>query len=299
LKTLVVNSGCQSFGLAAVLQLLLPDCTVTANPLPSTFDTPQQARASALALEGVDVWVSSDHFDLPEQHHGASGLSRLPRVLRVPQINFAAFQPDICYAVARDSGQLTHHHYNSAIAAWAYNHDVTPQDAQGLYTTTVFRDLGYLSLWEPSVAALRHSFAQSDLAPDFDTFFLHVQRGGNFMHSINHPKLAVLARLAKIVALHLGCDATVLTAPAEADDFLAQSSWPMYPEIARSLSLPGGGYQWKINAGTRVEGLRAFIDFSYAAYQAQGIAARDLVMLNRDDALYDRVLGAALERTAP
>lgn len=299
LKSIVVNSGCQSFGLASVLQVLFPQCTVTPDPLPAQFEHPDHARAYALALDGVDVWVSSSHLDLPASHRGRGGLRAPPRVLCVPLIGFSAFHPDCCYAMQRSTGSLTRHHYNSAIAAWAYRHAIAAEDALRLYTTAVFRELGYFNLWAPSVAALRQSFAQSDLAQDFATFFLHVQRTGNFMHSVNHPRLHALARLAQIVAVHLGCDASTLAQTVDADDYLAQSSWPMYPEVARGLSLPGGSYQWKINAQTRVEGLRAFIDFSYAAYQEQGIAPHDLALLHRDEALYDRVLPAALGKAPP
>lgn len=293
MKTIVVNSGCQSFGIAAALRAIFPACAITANPLPAQFDDAAHEREQVLQLAGADVWITSSHAQLPVQYVG-NGLAAAPTTIAVPMIGFSAFQPDICYAVQRSTGTLTQHHYNSAIAVWAYRQGVLPEDAQRLFTTPVFRDLGYYALWEPNVAALRDAFAHSDLADDFDTFFLHIQRTGNFMYSVNHPRITVLTRLAKIIALRLGCTPAILAQAIEADDFLAQSSWPMYPEVARQLSLPGGGYQWKINAHTRLEGLRDYLDFAYAAYQSQGIAPQDLAMYNRDDALYDRVLGAAL-----
>lgn len=290
MKTIVVNSGCQSFGIAAALQALYPQSQVIARPLPSHWENAEQARDHALQLAGVDVWISSSHTTLAQAHLGASA----PRLIQAPLLGFAAFHPDICYGYQRSTGTLTRHHYNSAIALWAYRNRIEPHDAARLFTARVYRDLGYLQQWGPSVAALRAAFAANDLAAHFESFFLHIQRRGNFMHSINHPRIEALARLAKVLALRMGSDPSVLAKHIEVDDFLSQSTWPLYPEVAQSLSIPGGSYRWRIDASTWLEGVPDYIAFAYAAYQQQGIAPQDLGMYNRDDALYDRVLNTAL-----
>ncbi len=295
LKSIAVNSGCQSFGIAAALGALFPAAEVTPKPLPAQWDDADQECACALQLAEQDVWVSSSHTGLLENHLG--GGARRPKLITVPVIWFSAFHPDICYAAKQSTGELTEHHYNSAIAVWAYRHRVLPEDAQRLFNARVFRELGYFNEWNANVCALRQAFADSALQAHFDTFFLHIQRTGNFMHSGNHPKIHVLARLAKILALELGGAHSLLDQHLEIDDFLADTIWPMYPEVARSLSIPGGSYRWKINAHTRLDGVLAYIDFAYNAYQHQGIAPEDIGMYNRDDALFDRVLSAALGRT--
>lgn len=295
LTTIVVNSGCQSFGIAAALGALIAAAAVRPQPLPAQWDDTDQERTCALQLADQDVWVSSSHTGLLEKHLGSS--ARRPRLITVPVIGFSAFHPDICYAAKQSTGALTEHHYNSAIAVWAYRHRVLPEDAQHLFNARVFGELGYFNEWDANVRALRQAFTDSALQAHFDSFFLHIQRTGNFMHSGNHPKIHVLVRLAQIIALELGCAPTVLGQHMEVDDFLSHASWPMYPEVARSLSIPGGSYHWKINAHTRLDGVLSYIDFAYQAYQHQGIAPDDIGMLNREDALYNRVLSTALGRT--
>jgi hypothetical protein len=291
-KAITVNSGCQSFGIAAALGALFPDAVVTPRPLPAQWDDPDQERACALQLSDQDVWVSSSHCNLLERHLASAAHG--PRLITVPVIGFSAFHPDICYAAKQSTGELTVHHYNSAIAVWAYRHRVLPEDAQHLFTSRVFRDLGYFNEWDANVRALRQAFAESALRAHFDTFFLHIQRTGNFMYSINHPRIHVLVRLAQAIALELGCGHAVLNQHMEVDDFLSHESWPMYPEVARELSIPGGSHHWKINANTQLDGVLAYIDFAFNAYRHQGIAPEDIGMCNRDDALFDRVLFSAL-----
>jgi hypothetical protein len=294
-KTIAVNSGCQSFGIAAALGALFPAAVVTPQPLPAQWDDADQERSCALQLADQDVWISSSHTGLLDKHLASA--TRRPRLITVPVIGFSAFHPDICYAAKRSTGELTVHHYNSAIAVWTYRHRVLPEDAQRLFNARVFRELGYFNEWNANVRALRQAFADSALQAHFDTFFLHIQRTGNFMHSGNHPKIHVLVRLAQTIALELGCAPDILSQHIEPDDFLSQASWPLYPEVARSLSIPGGSYRWKINAHTRLDSVQAYIDFAYHAYQQQGIAPEDIGMYNRDEALFDRVLSTALGHT--
>jgi len=294
LKTIIVNSGCQSFGIAAALQALYPQSRVFARPLPNQWESAEQEHDHAQQLAGADVWISSSHTTLAQTHLGAAD----PQILKAPLLGFAAFHPDLCYGYQRSTGALTRHHYNSAIALWAYRNHILPEDAARLFTARVYRDLGYFQQWGPSVTALREAFAACDLEAYFETFFLPIQRTGNFMHSCNHPRIHVLERLAKVLALRMGSNHAVLAQHVEVDDFLSQSMWPLYPEVAQSLSIPGGSYRWKIDVNTWLDGVPAYIVFAYTAYQQQGIAPEDLGMYNRDDALYDRVLTTALGHTA-
>lgn len=303
LKTIAVNCGCQSFGIAAALGALLPSAVVAPQPLPTQWSDAGQERACALQLANLDVWVTTSHTDLPGKYLGSESAER-PRVITVPSINFSAFHPDICYATRPSTGELTEQHYNSAIALWAYRHRVPAEAAQHLFNARVFQSLGYFRGWNVEVRGLRQAFAESPLHAHFDTFFLRIQRTGSFMHTCNHPRIHVLVRLAQLIALELGCAPTVLEQHIEVDDFLSQDSWPLYPEVARALSIPGGSYRWRFKNHTHLDGVRAYLDFTYNAYQCQGIAPDDIAIYewsgdryDRSDALYDRVLDAELGRT--
>ena len=62
---------------------------------------------------------------------------------------------------------------------------------------------------------------------------------------------ALGAELAKLIALRLGYDAAVREIDLPALDALSYFIWPVYPEIAENLSLPGSGYVWLWGAKTR------------------------------------------------
>lgn len=186
LKTIVVSCGCQSFGIAAALSVIFPQSAVMACPLPSVFEDAHQERVFAQQLSDKDIWISSSHTWLPEKYGSEFPATSL-QILRLPLLGFSAFHPDICYAVKQSTGELTDHHYNSAICLWAYRNRILPEDARRLYNAKVYRDLGYFDLWNANVVALREAFTHCQLQQYFETFFLHVQRTGNFMHSGNHP----------------------------------------------------------------------------------------------------------------
>src|SRR5690606_23883092 len=122
-----------------------------------------------------------------------------PKVLQVPAIGFSAFHPDLCYVRNDRTNALTSQHYNSAIAAWAYLRGVDGAEARRLFNRRSYRELGYFDQWQPSRDFLERSFKYSRLQDIFSDFFLHVQRQGMFMHSINHPKISALEQLGKLL----------------------------------------------------------------------------------------------------
>ena len=59
------------------------------------------------------------------------------------------------------------------------------------------------------------------------------------MHIVNHPKIEVLAQLAQLGAKQAGLSGA-LAPPEGVPDRLARcQTWPVYPELARRLGVPG------------------------------------------------------------
>jgi hypothetical protein len=131
-----------------------------------------------------------------------------------------------------------------------------------------------MDAWPAEVAQLRAKFAASDI--EFSPFFLRIKRLGNFMHSINHPKLPALRQIAAQAAALIDPACTFLDDPAleTIPDALLHSVWPVYPEIAACYSLPGS-YVWKLPA-RYYYGVDDFVAHAYEMYREGGIARGDI-----------------------
>lgn len=266
-KNILVTTYCQTMGLASALRSLFPLAKVEARePLRKDEEDP---AAFARRLAATDAWINVEIGD--EYYTGAEASAANPKLtyVRVPLVEFDVFHPDLCGVTDGASSVMK---YTSRIAAWTYSKSVAPAKAAGYFNATTFANLGYLSRWDPAVTRLKANFAASDLKDDFDWFYRRIKRTGVFMYTQSHPKPYVLAELAKLVAVRLGRERGVLDLDISAHDKLSLFIWPVYPEIARNLSVPSNGYVWKIDDDRRVEGLETFLAQSYGAYQTKGIA---------------------------
>lgn len=281
-----VSSNCQTGGIAAALQVIFPNDEIIPLPLPNLgrAETEQQF---AEKLKNIDVWVSIGQYDLLEKF----GLSKHTQLVKIPIIRFSGFHPDLVYAKKLSTGEFTDPHYNSAIAVWAYKNNLCVTDAIKLFNKHTFDQLGYLNQWGPSLEQLKKRFDDSDL--NFEDFILPMRREGLFMYSLNHPKAMALSRLAKLVAMKIGATAKVMDRCIDINDGLNNIIWPIYPDIGENLSLHSA-YEWKIDEGKWISGLRAYLENAYANYANQQIEPEDIYSAQINEQLYDHVLGAQL-----
>lgn len=290
---IVVSSNCQTAGLAATLSEIFGAESVVAHPLPAANDSDEEHRLAERLMK-ADAWVSAASFDLLQRYKVVQANPRL-KTVKTPDIRFAAFHPDLCYAKRISTGELVVPHYNSAIAVWCYRKGLSEAEAASLFTRPVFEALGYFNTWNASAMQLRQYFTAFEMGDQFERFYLHVKRHGNFMHSINHPKPCALVQLGKIVALKLGVDERVLRADINIADGLAGDfQWPLYPDVADALGLEGGSYRWKSGPRNWAVGVENYVRVSYETYRSQGIAPEDIEITFYDDSRHDTVLNAVL-----
>lgn len=278
-RLIAVSAICQTGGLAAALRECLPHDTIRPLPPPGPNDAEAATRFAAEILK-ADAWVTSS-LDERQLREGCLKI-------RIPNLQFRAFHPDICYARHGANMELTPVHYNSGIAVWAYNKGLGISDATRLFNRDSYLGLGYLGLWNPSVDLLRKSFEECEL--DFAPFILPVKRNGVFMHTINHPKPDAIIQLAKLIALKLGADPSIMKKDIVICDSLMDYIWPLYPEIGDELSLPHGSHDWKLGE-VSLHGIDDYLQFAFKEYETLGIPRGGLIMQHRDSALYDSVLG--------
>lgn len=284
-ESIVVSSNCQTGGIAAALRAIFPTHAITPFPTPSSDDA-SASQALRQALEHATVWITGGRFELADQ---------LPvKIVKVPNIYFDAFHPDLCYAQLKSTGEITRVHYNSRIAVWAYNNRIDIADAAKLYRRSTYRALGYFDYWASSVEALKTAFLECELVTsDFDRFIQRVKRGGVFMYSVNHPRPQPISELSKLLAGKLGVGGPWVDREIVIPDTLTEQVWPLYPEVGDELGLVGN-YCWRLNNNEQ-DGVEKYLNFAYAQYAAQGIQPFDL-LANHRIPNWEGILASEMER---
>lgn len=257
---LLVTSGCQSAAIAAALGGMLPDHRVVAAPTPEAEDVLMSA------LGGAGVWVTS----LPEADVAAriEATGSRARVVRVPLVYFPAFHPDILHIAGPDGRPLRSAvgPMSSALVLWGWKRGAGEDEIRSWFRPEVYGALGYTALWDASLDLLRETFATSDL--DVGRWLLALAPQGAFMLIDNHPTVAALAGLARLVAEELGADPALVAvdwARLIPDGLLATSTvWPVYPGVAETLGVVGS-HVWRADDG-RLLGLDAFVSETLAGY---------------------------------
>ena len=262
----VISSNCMTGGLTSALSLLLPAAKF--DPIPYVWVN-ETVLDEQLAVS--EAWLLSGPEGLQSATLGRVNKPNL-RVIRFPDLYFNAFHPDQVYAWMRDGSTVdcATGPYNSAIALWAWQHGLNAQQTISLFTPEVFGALGYHDRWQVSIDRLRHDFVPFPHL-DYRDFIIPLQRAGNFMHTVNHPKVAAMAQMARLLAKQI--DPTVDTESIPVENmmvdglFMASVSWSVYPSVANALGIKGA-FMWKLEDHS-VIGLEEFLQRSFAKYDVQ------------------------------
>ena len=295
--TLIGN--CHGLGIAQVMAAIGHDVAATAIvPTPDNRARILGGHYDALLASSACILVQPGGFqridgtgagrytphdsDDPVAEAEAHVRSRFPqaRIGRFPKILFSAFHPDFDFVRDRTGtrfdGPCGHH---SALVFYAWQHGLTATDAAALFTPEVFDHLGYFDYWPAAVAFLAEEGRAAAVA--LDAYIAGWTARGVWMHSFNHPRLHVLADVARALLTREGLEIVADAAAPENDTLARQTVFPVYPAIARRLGVPGG-YRFQLARAADAQHLEPpvldlpqFIDASYAAYAGHAVA--DLV----------------------
>ena len=208
---IVVTSGCQSASIAAALGGMLPYVDVLAAvPAP---DDPVPFRD---VLATTRIWITSLDLDDASAHILASGTTA--RVLRIPNLYFNGFHPDIVHVTAPDGTPLgsAAGEYASAILVYGWKLGLDHEQIRAFFSADAYERLGYTSVWDRAVEYTRARFDASDV--DFAGWYLPLVRRGTFMLTDNHPAIVALVQLARQLGALLGRRAGVDRLPMGAGD---------------------------------------------------------------------------------
>lgn len=256
MKVYVVGN-CQAPAIALCLSRMNP--SLATESLPNSADPTQTAAPGDVIFRQHVAW---DPFTVREL---------APNEIMYPQIWFNAFHPDSVYIAEGGTfidgpvGQ-----YHSLLAFWAWQRGLTAERTVELFTGPVFEQLGYFE-YEP--VAARAQFVEAEGAGfPLDGLLARWRRVGCFMHTLNHPRLFVIADLARALAVRAGIEIVNERPEDYLDDpFLQSTVWPVYPEIGERLGVPGS-YAFKPPGASLMippMGLEEFVTRSFAAYDAR------------------------------
>ncbi|MCJ2015637.1 WcbI family polysaccharide biosynthesis putative acetyltransferase [Methylobacterium sp. J-076] len=284
---LLVLGVCQAGTVAKAMRYLLPDAQVD---FLSVFSIGRGHRRLSDLIARADRYDAVfTHIYLPPFRDGGTilDLRARPNVYVIPTIAFAAYHPDVVSIGVQDhatlrgllSGPMGHSH--SAVTLYAYLAGFSEAQALRLFCEPVFERLGYYAFWDESVASLRRLGAEAGY--DLDTHLTRWARRGCFMHSTNHPKLYVMADIARGLLDKAGIpfDACDLDAFLP-DDLGGMGSWPVYPEIGQHYGVPGSALFFKAetprSGPARTMTRAAYIAAAYAYYERR---PRDVLVSQR------------------
>lgn len=162
----------------------------------------------------------------------------------MPSISYTAFQPDMGYVVKSDGSHLVGPmgEYHSMLAFWAWKNNLSVKEAVRLFRHDVFEFLGYYSHAKSADHFLLDLGEKMGLR--LKSVLTRWKKIGCFMHSINHPKLFVLADVARLVLEREGIEASCNVEDYLFDDLSVHPCWPVYPEIAKVFGVTGN-YDFK------------------------------------------------------
>ena len=236
---LAIVGSCQVAGLGAVARQYLPDATVKCWHLyAGEASHPEQVAPLLPEFDFVITQFNGDEL-LSAKRLTQAGL----KTLYLPTVVFRGFHPDMIYVADREQKKVRVAglaDYHSALILAAFLSGLSQARTLRLFNAAVFAELGYFDVFNAARVALIQNFADAgyDLKGEFDAWLGSL---GQFMHTINHPHIGVLAPLARLALIKLGLidDGAPRPEALPPDHLRVQLVWPTYPQLAERVGVAG------------------------------------------------------------
>ncbi len=239
-KKFLFLGNCQMRGLARLTRAMTGDAETSA--FEAQPDVIRRLEAhdnelSTLIAESDLIFVHADAATLRvlQEHYPAN----YSKVRFVPKIGFAAFHPDMDYV--EDSrgrhvfGPLGA--YQSTLAFFCWKHKLSKAETIRLFCEDTYATLGYFEYWTLAKSILINEGVLTGIA--MEPLIEKWSRSGCWMYSFNHPKLFVLADIAKALLEREGIKTLPGVEEYVDDEMNSSSVWPIYPEIGKRVGLAG------------------------------------------------------------
>lgn len=270
---ITIIGGCQVTGLAAATRALLPEATVIAFHVGA--DQASSVANVAAALDGSDLVLSQfDETDARQSLRPNTIRARGLKLISIPVMVFPGFHPDMIYIVWGNGSLLRcqQSDYHSRITAAGFRLGLGQEQVFRLFNGYVFAALRYYDVFDAASVVLIEQFQKFgyDLRHLMPRWIAH---SGAFMHTINHPKVVVLADLCTVALKKAGFVAdTALLASQPEDNLENDFVGAIFSQVARRAGVEASGaYQRAISVlqpgQSRQISLRDHIAASYAGYR--------------------------------
>ncbi|WP_410209863.1 GSCFA domain-containing protein [Aquirhabdus sp.] len=211
----------------------------------------------------------------------------------LPIVIFNAFQPD-CVHIHREGYHVPSPigPYGSSLAFYSWKNGFSPEKTISLYNPDVYEALGFFDYWDASVAWLNNEWERCGIP--LGDHIANWSKRGCWMHTMNHPKLFVLADVARAALAREGISTLPYVEDYIKDDLGSLTAWPVYPEIGRALGMKPEFTSLHFKrgnaAGRQVDmlGLEEFVHGSFEIFET----------FNRDDLTCDSFSHARFENLA-
>lgn len=289
-EAITILGNCQGNQLAACLRRMVPHVAIDFIRYNSDADLLARAgggKARLILVQNPVMSFAPEIAALRQEHD----------TLDFPVIVHAGFHPDLIrpkIGKVLVKGPLGSNHSALVLHGYLAGHDEAATAA--LFRHDVFDRLGYFRARDESDAHLRQQLSKFGLWNERE--FAALLAGGCFMHNTLHPKLPVIAALARSLLVKAGI-AAQLRYPENlmADEMASNVVWPIYPEIARHFGVLGGEYVFQFKPTPEATfGLEEFIARSFAAYRQIDLDRSCHPRLSSDELLS---LAKAPARSAP
>jgi hypothetical protein len=237
-KVAIVGS-CQAVGLGVAVRKYLQGAIVKSWHV--NVDEKSKPENILRDIEEYDYVIT--------QFNGADPLGEMKlsragsRTTYLPVIAFRGFHPDLIYVFDQNQRKfqdIGFGAYHSALTLAAYLDGFSEDRTFRLFNAAVFARLRYFEVFKASRAALLSDFAEAGykIEDEFEEWLTHI---GQFMYTINHPHITVLASLCRLSLIRLGLiDESAPRLRDALPDFLrTRLVWPVYPQLAQRMKISG------------------------------------------------------------
>jgi len=267
---IAVIGDCQSHVLAQCIKFMNHDLTIE--------------QYSTWSVKNLDIILAENDFvfcqspiaekltkDFPLSHH---------KIIHIPHITFSAFHPDLVYVHTKEGTpnptgenryvQSPIGDWNSSLTLLAWLHGIELEKTLALFNKDTFQRLGFLNQWHASELDLLREGKNAGMP--LEEMLQEWIKLGCFMYGINHPKLPIVADLARAAMNKAGLALYAHFPEEYLTDILKNSViFPVYPEVAEHLGVKGE-YLFKMDSKRKSEftfstiPLREFVQGSFDAY---------------------------------
>jgi hypothetical protein len=267
MKTIFVYGNCQVKSLVPSLQILLAG-QVTVSGIWDFHPSAPEMLAKAVQDRPDLILLNGDEDKILDL--GWSG-----KVKKIPSIYFGGFHPDTIY-FRTDNGRTPLFFKNnasiSAIALWSFKNRLSVQEAEKLFRSEVFLNLGYFDYFQICLRAIAEDFRSHGLPVGLINQFL--SRRSVFMWGPLHPKMELVMAFAGQICDSLGIDVGRCLKDISSlvnDPLQGEYAWGVYPPIASQLGIEGS---WCVRHHTQLFlNTKSYLDSFY----------NDFASVNPDD----------------